>query len=118
MGRPTYRLVRFADDLVVLVKGTQAQAEALLGELSERVGSIGLALKPEKTGLTHIDVGFVFLGQRIVRKPKGRKRHVYTLVSAEALASIKRRVKALTGRSMLWIEPSEVFRLLNSVLRG
>ncbi len=117
-GRPTYRLVRFADDLVVLVKGTQAQAEALLGELSERVASIGLALKPEKTGLTHIDAGFTFLGQRIVRKPKGGKRYVYTLVSAEALASIKRRVKALTGRSTIWIEPSEVLRLLNSVLRG
>jgi len=117
-GRPTYRLIRFADDLVVLVKGTQAQAEVLLGQLSARVASIGLRLKPEKTGLTHIDVGFTFLGQRIVRKPKGRKRYVYTLVSTEALATVKRRVKALTGRSTLWIEPSEVLRLLNSVLRG
>ena len=49
-GLPTYRLVRFADDLVVLVKGTREQAEAVLGGLSERVASIGLRLKPEKTG--------------------------------------------------------------------
>jgi RNA-directed DNA polymerase len=75
-GHPTYRLVRFADDFVVLVKGTRAQAEALLAQLSERVESIGLSLKPEKTGLAHIDEGIVFLGVRIVRKPKGPKRYV------------------------------------------
>jgi RNA-directed DNA polymerase len=118
MGHPTYRLVRFADDLVVLVKGTQAQAEVLLGELAERVGSIGLAVKPEKTRLTHIDAGFVFLGQRIIRRPKGPKRHVYTLVADEALASAKRRVKALTGRSTTNLELSELLRALNPVLRG
>jgi RNA-directed DNA polymerase len=118
MGRPTYRLVRFADDLVVLVKGTRVQAEALLGELSERVESIRLRLKPAKTGLTHIDEGFVFLGQRIIRRAKGRKRYVYTLPSNEALASVKRRVKALTNRSMIRLDLAELLRALNPVLRG
>jgi RNA-directed DNA polymerase len=118
MGHPTYRLIRFADDLVALVKGTRAQAETLLEELSERVESIGLALKPAKTGLTHIDEGFVFLGQRIIRKPKGRKRFVYTLPSNEALASVKRRVKALTNRSMIRLDLAELLRALNPVLRG
>jgi len=117
-GRPTYRLVRFADDLVVLVKGTQEQAEAILAQLHERVGWIGLSLKPEKTGLTHIDAGFTFLGQRIIRKPKGLKRHVYTLVSTEALASIKRRVKVLTDRSTIRLDLVELLRALNPALRG
>ena len=53
--------------------------------------ALGLSLKPGKTGVTHIDVGFVFLGQRIIRKPKGSKRYVYTFVCDEALASIKPR---------------------------
>jgi RNA-directed DNA polymerase len=117
-GRPTYRLVRFADDLVVLVKGTRAQAEAVLDGLAERVASIGLALKPEKTGLIHIDEGFTFLGQRVIRRPKGMKRFVYTLVSDEALASVKRRVKALTGRSTIRLDLAELLRALNPVLRG
>ncbi len=56
----------------------------------------GLRLKPDKTGVTHIDAGFCFLGQRIVRKLKGAKSCVYTFVSDEALASAKRKVKALT----------------------
>lgn len=40
--------------------------------------------------------GFVFLGQRIARRPKGPKRYVYTLVCDEALASVKRKVKTLS----------------------
>jgi RNA-directed DNA polymerase len=55
---------------------------------------------------------------RIVRRPKGSKRHVYTFVSDEALASIKRKVKALTGRSTLHWELSELVARLNRLLKG
>jgi RNA-directed DNA polymerase len=117
-GQPTYRLVRFADDLVVLVKGTRAQAEAVLDGLGERVASIGLRLKPEKTGLIHVDEGFTFLGQRVIRRAKGRKRFVYTFVSSGALASVMRKVKALTKRSTIRLDLAELLRALNPVLRG
>jgi len=117
-GHPTWRLVRFADDLVVLVKGTREQAQALLEVLAQRVEAIGLKLKPEKTGVTHIDEGFVFLGQRIIRRPKGHKRYVYTIVCDEALASIKRRIKALTGRSTTSLELADLLRTINPILRG
>jgi RNA-directed DNA polymerase len=117
-GHPTYRLIRYADDLVVLVKGTRERARALLDRLAGRVEALGLRLKPDKTAVTHIDEGFVFLGQRIVRRPKGPKRHVYTFVSDEALASARRKVKALTGRSTTNLEPSELIAALNPVLRG
>jgi len=60
----------------------------------------------------------VFLGQRIVRRPEHPKRYVYTFVSNEALASIRRKVKALTGRSTLNMELSELIAALNPVLRG
>jgi RNA-directed DNA polymerase len=118
MGRPTYRIIRYADDLVLLVKGTRPQAEALLKQLAGRVQALGLQLKAEKTAITHIDEGFVFLGQRIVRYPKGHKRYVYTLVSDDALASIRRKVKALTGRSTTNMALSELIAALNPVLRG
>jgi RNA-directed DNA polymerase len=117
-GEPTFRLVRFADDLVVLVNGDEEQARALLEGLRERVEALGLRLKADKTRITHIDEGFCFLGMRIVRKPKGRKRHVYTFVSDEALASIKRKVKTLTGRSTLHWELSELVARLNRLLKG
>jgi RNA-directed DNA polymerase len=117
-GHATYRLVRYADDLVLLVKGTRPQAQALLDQLAGRVQALGLQLKSEKTAITHLDEGFVFLGQRIVRRPKGHKRYVYTFVSNEALASIRRKVKALTGRSTTNLALSELIAALNPVLRG
>jgi RNA-directed DNA polymerase len=100
------------------VKGTREQAQTLLDRLAWRVEALGLSLKSEKTAVTHIDEGFVFLGQRIVRRPKGPKRHVYTFVSDEALASARRKVKALTGRSTINLELSELIAALNPVLRG
>ena len=60
----------------------------------------------------------MFLGQRIVRRAYGTKRYVYTFVSNEALASIKRKVKALTGRSTTNLALSELIAALNPVLRG
>lgn len=117
-GHPTYRLIRYADDLVLLVKGTEPQARSLLDQLRERVQALGLTLKSEKTAVTHIDDGFVFLGQRIIRRAYGAKPHVYTFVTNEALASIKRKVKALTGRSTTNLALSELIAALNPVLRG
>jgi RNA-directed DNA polymerase len=117
-GLATWRLIRYADDLVILVKGTRPHAETVLATLTQRTGQLGLTLAPEKTGLTHIDEGFTFLGMRILRVAKGPKRYVYTLVSDEALASIKRKVKALTGRSTTNLELSVLLRKLNPVLRG
>ncbi|MBV8988414.1 MAG: hypothetical protein JO372_07625, partial [Solirubrobacterales bacterium] len=113
-----YRLCRYADDMVLLVHGTKPQAQALLDQLADRVKALGLKLKAEKTRLTHIDEGFVFLGQRIIRRPEHPKRYVYTFVSNEALASIRRKVKALTGRSTTNMELSELLAALNRVLRG
>jgi RNA-directed DNA polymerase len=116
-GRVTYRMVRYADDLVLLARGTSEQAQSLLEQLNARVEALGLTLKAEKTAITHIDEGFVFLGQRIVRGAKGHKRYVYTFVSREALTSVTRKVKALTGRSTTNMELSEL-AALNPILRG
>ena len=117
-GHPTYRVLRYADDLVLMVMGTRAQAKALLDQLAGRVEALGLKLKAEKTALTHLDEGFVFLGQRIIRRAYGHKPHVYTFVTNEALASIKRKVKALTGRSTTNLALSELIAALNPVVRG
>jgi RNA-directed DNA polymerase len=98
-GHATYRLVRYADDFVVLVNGSREQAQVLLAQLDQRVQALGLNLKPEKTGITHIDEGFVFLGMKIMRRAKGTRRYVYTFVGDEAFASIKRKVKASPDRA-------------------
>jgi RNA-directed DNA polymerase len=118
-GLATYRLVRYADDFVVMVAGTRAHAEALRDEVAEVLGPMGLRLSEEKTVITHIDNGFDFLGFRIRRKRKrgAGKRYVYTYPSKAALAAIKAKVRALTRGGTN--QPLKVLlRRLNPVLRG
>jgi RNA-directed DNA polymerase len=98
-GEPMFRLVRYADDFVVMVSGTEAQAEGLKGEVAAVLSRVGLRLSEEKTGVCHIDGGFDFLGFRIQRQARrgSDKRFVYTWPSKKALASIKAKVKAIVG---------------------
>lgn len=118
-GLATYRLVRYADDFVVLVSGTREHAEELRTEVAEVLSPIGLHLSEEKTRVTHMDEGFDFLGFRIQRQTKRgtTKRHTYTYPSKKALAAIKAKVKALTkGTTNLSL--ATLLHRLNQVLRG
>jgi RNA-directed DNA polymerase len=94
-GLPNYRLVRYADDFVVLVHGEQQDAERIRNTIADVIAPMGLNLSEAKTSITHIDEGFDFLGYRIQRHQKRgtNKRFVYTYPSKTALAAIKRKVK-------------------------
>jgi RNA-directed DNA polymerase len=118
-GHATYRLVRYADDFVVLVAGTRDHAEQLRGEVETVLAPMGLRLSEAKTGVVHIDEGFDFLGFRIQRQTKeGTNRaYVYTYPSKKALASITRKVKTIT-RQGTNNALSSLLRQLNAVLRG
>jgi len=69
-GLATYRLVRYADDWVIMVAGNRAHAEALTQEAAAVLAPMGLRLSAAKTRTCHIDEGFDFLGFRIQRQPK------------------------------------------------
>jgi RNA-directed DNA polymerase len=118
-GLANYRIVRYADDFVVLVAGTKAHTEALREEVATVLAPMGLRLSEAKTKVCHIDEGFDFLGFRIQRRLKRgtTKRVVYTYPSKKALAAIVGRVRALTRRSS---HPTlaVLLRQLNPVLRG
>ena len=118
-GLATYRLVRYADDFVVMVKGTRQHAEALRDETAEVLATMGLRLSPEKTRISDIDEGFDFLGWHIVRQTKRgtNQRYVYTYPSHKALQAIKTKVKALaTGSTNQSL--TVLLHRLNPVLRG
>jgi RNA-directed DNA polymerase len=119
-GVPACRLIRYADDFVVMVWGARGDAEALWGEVSSVLAPIGLRLSEEKTRVCHIDEGFDFLGFRIQRRSwKGRtgKRAVYTYPSKKALASVMAKVHSITRRRK-HRTLADLLRLLNRVLRG
>lgn len=119
-GQANYRLVRHADDFVVLVTGQREHAERLRQEVTTVPAPMGLRLSPEKTQVVHIDDGFNFLGFNIrrMRKRGSNKWFVYTRPSKNAIASIKSRVKTMTYRSTLHKEPGYLMDYLRRVLRG
>ena len=118
-GGAVHRLVRYADDFVVMVAGDKEDAEALREEVGAILAPMGLRLSEEKTRVCHIDEGFDFLGFHIQRRRKRgtNKRCVYTYPSAKALASIKSKVRALTRREK-HKTLSDLLERLNPVLRG
>jgi RNA-directed DNA polymerase len=120
-GGATMKLIRYADDFVVLVHGTRADTEALHGEVADLLAPMGLRLSEEKTHLTHIDDGFDFLGWHIQRRTwqgrGGTKKTVYTYPSKKSLASIKAKIRALTRRAAHRTLADLLIRL-NPVIRG
>jgi RNA-directed DNA polymerase len=118
-GGATYRIVRYADDFVVMVSGSRAQAEVLWDEVAAVLAPVGLRLSPDKSRVCHIDEGFDFLGFRVQRRTKAgtNKRHVYTYPSKKALASIMGKIRALTNGSR-HRTLADLLRQLNLVLRG
>ena len=118
-GGAYYRIIRYADDFVIMVCGAKAHADALWEEVTAVLAPLGLRLSESKTRVCHIDEGFDFLGFRIQRhlKKGTTKKHVYTYPSKKALLSVTAKVRALTNRSRhLTLE--DLLRQLNLVLRG
>lgn len=119
-GGATYRIVRYADDFVVLVSGQRKHAEAMRDEVSKVLASVGLRLSDAKTTVAHIDEGFDFLGFRIQRRRKkgeAGKRAVYTYPSKKALVSVMDKVRTFTRRNK-HRTLSDLLRRVNPVLRG
>lgn len=56
-------ICRYADDFVLIVKGTKAQAEAIREECRGVLeDSLKLRLNMDKTRITHVNDGFIFWG--------------------------------------------------------
>jgi RNA-directed DNA polymerase len=118
LGLPNYRLIRYADDWVLVISGTRAHAEALREEIAEVLSGMGLRLSPEKL-ITHIDKGLDFLGWRIQRhRKRGTSRHyVYVYPAKKALHAIMAKVKAVCGQNTN-LPLDALLHRLNPVLRG
>ena len=57
-GLPNWRIVRYADDFVVLVHGTEPDTEMLREEITHVLRPVGLRLSPAKTRVVHMSEGF------------------------------------------------------------
>jgi RNA-directed DNA polymerase len=118
-GQPNWRVVRYADDFVVLVHGTRADVEALREEIADVLQPLGLRLSESKTQVVHMSEGFDFLGFRIQwrRKYGSHKWHVYTFIGTRPIRSLKAKIRALTNRTSQQ-NPRAVLIRLNQIMRG
>jgi RNA-directed DNA polymerase len=117
------RLVRYADDFVVLCSSAERAAEARR-QAAIVLADLGLSLSPEKTRiveLTRGKEGFDFLGfhMRKVESWKWRgKFYLQRWPSARAMSSIRAKIRELTDRRYTEMALSSVVDRLNPVLRG
>jgi RNA-directed DNA polymerase len=98
--KPAVAYCRYADDFVVIVKGTKAHAETIREQCRTFLeGELKLTLNMEKTHITHVNDGFVFLGHRIIRKrgKTGRMSVVTTIPKEKAKAFAHKLSKALSS---------------------
>ncbi len=111
MQRSGRRMVRYADDFVILCR-TQAEAEAALHDVQAWVAENGLTLHPDKTRIGDCQQpgrGFDFLGYRF---EAGRR-----LVRKKSLKALKDKVRARTLRSR-GDSLGRIIHDLNPILRG
>jgi RNA-directed DNA polymerase len=118
------KLVRYADDLVVLCR-RRSQAREALRRLRIILSRLHLKLHPSKTRLVELGPGkdgFEFLGcyLRIMCSHFKRKRYLFRWPSPRAMNALRARVRDLTGRRRRagMKDIREVIRDLNPVLRG
>jgi RNA-directed DNA polymerase len=97
---PAVSYCRYADDFVIAVKGTKAHAQALREECREFLEeTLMLTLNMDKTHITHVNDGFIFLGHRIIRKrgPRGTMRVVTIIPIGKFKNFAFKIVKELSG---------------------
>jgi RNA-directed DNA polymerase len=118
-GEPIWRVVRYADDFVVLVRGGQSHVQDLREQIAAVLAPLGLRLSEAKTRVVHMSEGFDFLGFRLQwkRKRGTNKWYVYTFIADRPFRSVKAKIRALTPRTSQQDLRAVLIRI-NQITRG
>lgn len=121
------RLVRYADDFVVMCK-SEAQTQQAQGLVRQVLADLGLALHPGKTRVVDLREGregLDFLGCHFHARVSGRllergvrRYYLQRWPSQDAMKRVRQKVKALTGRGRSGMDIREVISRINPILRG
>lgn len=112
------RLIRYADDFVVLCKGNVDVPMARIRHVLDR---LDLSLNEAKTHIVDArQDSFNFLGFefKMSKSERTGKRFPYVSPAPKSLAKIKQRVKELTGRKRTLIPLKDLVGSVNASLRG
>ncbi len=118
-GRGNYKMVRYADDFVVVSNDTIEGVQQTKQEIKQYLETeLHLKLSDEKTRITHVNEGFEFLGYHIQRrKPEGRW-VVHLRPTQKAKDRIKGKLKDLTSRNWTWMDEYTRLTTLNAIVKG
>ncbi len=116
---PNWRLVRYADDFVVLTDGTDHHLGELREQIAQVLAPLGLRFSSTTTRIVHMSQGFDFLGFRIQwkRKRGTNKWYVYTFIADRPFRSVKVKIRALTPRTSQHDLRTLLIRI-NQITRG
>jgi len=112
------RLVRYADDFVVLCRARTARPSEVIGRVLDR---LGLTLNEEKTRVVNVwRESFVFLGFEVRNRISHRTGKPYPHIqpSGKSLQKIKTLVKRLTGRNRTCLPLDAILEPVNAAVRG
>jgi RNA-directed DNA polymerase len=110
------QLIRYADDLLVIVDKNTAPSMRIL---ERTLGQLGLQLNREKSRIIATEeAGFDFLGFnfRVFLNRKGTKKVPYVAPSSKAQKAVRAKIKEITRSRPAKV--TEVIEQLNPVLRG
>ncbi len=118
-GKGNYKMVRYADDFVVVSNDTLAGVQQTKQEIKDFLETeLHLKLSEAKTKITHVNDGFDFLGFHIQRvKPEGRW-VTHLRPTQQGKERIKAKLKDLTGRNWTWMDEYTRLTTLNQIVRG
>jgi RNA-directed DNA polymerase len=118
-GKGNYRLVRYADDFVVMSNDGIAGVQQAKQEIRDfLMTELHLELSEEKTLLTHVNDGFDFLGFHIQRaKPEGRW-VVHLRPTEKGKERVKKKLKDLTSNNWSWMDEYSRLTTLNAIVKG
>lgn len=118
VGKLKARLVRYADDFVVLCGGT---VDAPLSMVRRVLDRLDLTLNESKTRIVDArKESFNFLGFeiRVSKSWKTGKSYPHVCPAPKSLAKIKERIKQQTDRRLTPVPLADVVRNMNASLRG
>jgi group II intron reverse transcriptase/maturase len=119
-GRPVFLPVRYADDFVILISGSEEDAKDEVEKLAQMLSEeMKLTLSPDKTRVTSLEEEFEFLGHRIYMKWNDKWGFWPRVeIPKEAFEDIKRKIKRETKRKYLLRELKDILEIINPKLRG
>lgn len=118
-GIGNYKMVRFADDFVVVSNDGIEGVRQVKEDIKEFLRTeLYVQLSDEKTLITHVNDGLNFLGFHIQRRRPESKWVIHLRPRERNKERVKAKLKALTSRNWTWLDEYTRLTSLNAIVKG